>query len=72
MNLNLQTLVNSMKVARICSRGNQGCELAKRLIKFKFTKNLQAEFEFFIFNFASSSSVVFTEFVKSSSSFHRV
>ena len=32
--------------------------------KFEFTKNLLAEFEFkfFIFKFASSSSIIFTEF----------
>ena len=38
------------------------------LIKLEFSKNLQVEFEFFSFNFASSSSVTFSQFMLSSSS----
>ena len=41
------------------------------LIKFQFTKNLQAKFELFIIDFASSSSssVIFIESTLSSSNF---
>ena len=42
------------------------------VFKFKFIKRLQSEFMLFIVNFASSSSVVFTEFMLSSSSFCQV
>ena len=49
----------------------QSCELAKMFNRIKFAEKLRAEFEFFIFNFASSSwsSVIVSEFILSSSNF---
>ena len=55
---------------------HQGSELASILIEcnFEFTKISLAKFEFrfFLFNFASWSRVIFTEFMPSSSNFYQV
>ena len=48
------------------------CQLANIFNEFEFTTILQLEFEFFICDLASSSSVIFPEFMQSSSSFCRV
>ena len=42
------------------------------LIECGFTKNFLAEFEFFVCNFVSSSSVIFTAFMLSLGSFYPV
>ena len=57
----------SSSLPATCVLLKQSCELASIFIAFKFTNNLKPEFQFSSFNFASS--VAFTDFMLSSSSF---
>ena len=54
----MQSLSN-MDPINVGTGCNQGGDSQTFLVEFTFTKNLQTEFEFFIFNFASSSPVIF-------------